>query len=111
MKDIIYLKHILESINIIENSLKNLTKEQFKSKINVQDSAVRRLEIIGEAVKNLSNETRNKYTQMEWKKIAGMRDVLIHAYFSVDYDLVWNIIKDDLPKLKKNIDRMLKELE
>ena len=71
--------------------------------MNLRDATIRRLEIIGEAVKNIPNSFRNKYPEVPWRNIAGFRDILIHAYFGINLDRVWNIIKKDLPDLKKNI--------
>ncbi len=109
-EDLPYLKHIFDAINSIENSVKNLSKDEFKKIEDIKDSNVRRIEIIGEAVKNISKETRNKYPEIEWTKIAGTRDIMIHAYFNVDLDITWDIIKKDLPDLKKKIERILKEI-
>jgi len=72
---------------------------------------LRGLEIIGEATKSLSEELKTKYPQVPWKEIAGMRDKLIHQYFGVDLELVWETIRKDLPKLKNPIIRILKEIE
>jgi len=77
----------------------------------VKDASLRRIEIIGEATKNISTELRNKYREIEWRKIASTRDVVIHAYFSIDWDLVWEIIEKDLPILKSRISLILKELK
>lgn len=112
MKDaLIFLKHILESIEIIENNLKNMTKEKFKKDVNVQDATIRRIEIIGEAVKNLSLSFRNKYVYVPWKEIAGTRDKMIHHYFGVDIEFVYDLTKKEIPKLKKEIIKILKELK
>ena|SRR3989344_4797099 len=108
--DNIYLGHILKSINNIERSTKNLSKREFENNEDITDATLKRIEIIGEAVKNLSKSIRKKYSNIGWQKIAGTRDVLIHAYFSVDMDLVWKIVKDDLPKLKKEIEKISKEI-
>ncbi|HIH11457.1 TPA: DUF86 domain-containing protein [Candidatus Woesearchaeota archaeon] len=102
-EDKVYLSHIIQSIDVIETFLKECTKEQFLHNIEKQFAVVRGLEIIGEAVKNLSSAFREEHTFIGWRDIAGTRDVLIHAYFSVDVDLVWNIVKKDLPDLKKEI--------
>lgn len=107
----IFLKHILESIIEIERNVKNLTEDEFFDSITLQDAVIRRLEIIGEAVKNLPLSFRNKQPGIPWKKIAGMRDILIHEYFGVDADLVWKISKNDLPKFKKQISELLESLE
>lgn len=107
----IYLKHILESINIVELHMLSFTEAQFLKNIQLQDAVTRRLEIIGEAVKNLPLSLRNKYQEVPWKKIAGIRDMLIHGYFNTDLVLVWRVVKRELPKLKKQIEGMLKDLE
>jgi len=72
---------------------------------------LRRLEVIGEAVKNLPLDFREKYPNIDWKKIAGLRDVLIHAYFGVSLERIWVIVKDDLPDLKKKIKKILDDME
>lgn len=104
-----YLRHILQAVDLIEHFLKAVSKAEFMSNPEKQFAVVRGLEIIGEAVKNISSSTKKKNQDLSWKDIAGTRDVLIHAYFSVDYDLVWNIVKDDLPKLKKKVQEILTE--
>ena len=108
-QDIPYLKHVIDAIVDIEESTKNLSKKEFNGNKDVKDATVRRLEIIGEAIKNISNGLKVKYNKIEWKKIAGTRDVLIHHYFGVDFDMVWKIIGRDLPKLKEDIKDILKK--
>lgn len=103
----IFLKHIIESINYIEKFTKDSSKEDFEDSVQLQDAVIRRLEIIGEAVKNMDEEFKEEYKNVEWKKIAGMRDVIIHKYFGVDLELVWNAVTDDLPRLKKEINNIL----
>ena len=105
-----YLKHILDAINDIEFSVKTLSKKEFMKNKDIKDATIRRIEIIGEAVKNISQDFKVKYPKIEWKKIAGSRDVMIHAYFNVDLDIVWEIVKKDLPKLKKQIHGIFKSL-
>ncbi|MAG07324.1 hypothetical protein CMI46_00735 [Candidatus Pacearchaeota archaeon] len=108
---IIFIKHILNSINDIERSTKSLSEGSFKKNKDVQDATIRRLEIIGEAVKNLPSDFKNKYSDVPWNKIAGMRDKLMHHYFGVDLVIVWNVVEDDLPKLKKDIKQILDKKE
>lgn len=107
----LYLDDILESIKRIEKSSKNLTLQTFTKDINIQDATVRRLEVIGEAVKHIPYEFKQKYPEVAWKKIAGTRDKIIHDYFDVDLERVWNIIQNDLKPLKKQVQEMLKEID
>ena len=103
----IFLKHILESIKLIESFSKNLNKSKFlKNKLR-QNAIVRELEIIGEAVKNLPHNYTARHPNLEWSKIAGLRDKLIHHYFGVDLNTVWDVVKGDLPQLKKKIQEIL----
>ena len=101
-----YLNHILDSIKDIEAHIKSFSKKKFLSSVKTQDAVVRKLEIIGEATKHIPSNLRKKYPEIPWKQIAGMRDRLIHVYFDVDLDLVWKILKTDLPKLKKQIEKI-----
>jgi uncharacterized protein with HEPN domain len=101
---IIFLTHILESINLIEMYMQGVTEEYFHTSIEKQDLVVRRLEIIGEATKNLSDEFREKHSDIPWKSIAGLRDVIIHQYFGIKYDRIWNTVVNLLPILKKQIE-------
>ena len=103
-KDIkIFLEHILESIKLIEEYVRDKKKSDFLKSKQLQDSVIRRIEIIREAVKNIPYDYKEKYTQIPWKQIIGMRDILIHQYFGIDLDLTWEVVKSDLPELKKNI--------
>jgi uncharacterized protein with HEPN domain len=106
----IFLLHILDSIVLIEDYTKNKSKEDFEDSLSLQDMTIRRLEIIGEAIKNLPQEFKDSYTHVPWKKISGLRDKLIHEYFGIDIDLIWAIIVRDLPELKQNIEEILEEL-
>lgn len=99
----IFLTHILESIAEIENFIRNISEKEFENDTKTQDAVIRRIEIIGEATKNLPSAFKNKNPQIEWREMAGMRDKLIHEYFGVDLDLVWEVVKNDIPKLKKQI--------
>lgn len=103
----IFLEHILGSIKWIENYTKDLSQDAFEQSVQAQDAVIRRLQIIGEAVKNLPDEFRKAHPEIEWKKVAGMRDVLIHGYFAVDLDIVWDTVKDSLPKLKEQIGKLI----
>jgi len=110
-RDKAYLKHILDAISNIEKFIEGIEKEDFLSNVEKQYAVLRGLEIIGEATKNLSEKLKAKYPQIPWKEIVGMRDKLIHQYFGVNLDLVWETIKTKLPELKNQILRILKEIE
>lgn len=88
-----------------------MSREDFLKSVNIQDAVIRRLEIIGEAVKNIPPEFRDEYPDIQWRQIAGMRDVLIHGYFGVDLDLTWKVVKSDLPELERKVAGILKKLE
>lgn len=109
--EMLFIEDILENILLIENSIKNLSKDEFVNDKMIIDATIRRLEVIGEAVKNISEKIKRKYPEIEWRKIAGTRDAIIHAYFNVDLDITWNIIKINLPDLKNKILKIKKELE
>jgi len=109
--DSVYLRHILNSIERIEDYTEGMEKDDFLSSNLVQDGTIRQIEIIGEATKNLSKNIREKYSQISWSDIAGMRDRLIHHYFGVNLNAVWNTVKIDLPILKDEILVILDVLE
>ncbi len=102
----IFLGHVLESIEAIESYTKNLTKNEFAESGQAQDAVIRRVEIIGEAVKNLPTDLRKKYAHISWSEAAGMRDVMIHDYFGVDINIVWKTTKEDLPVFYKEIKKV-----
>jgi uncharacterized protein with HEPN domain len=99
----LYLQDIWESTLAIEEYTQNLAEDEFYLNRQVQDAVVRRLEIIGEAVKNIDDDFRNKYPQMPWKKIAGMRDIIAHEYFGVKLERVWDVVRKDLPHIKQQM--------
>ncbi len=108
--DLVFINHILESVNAIENFSKNISKERLISNRLKQSAIVREIEIIGEAVKNISESLKNKHQEIEWKDIVATRDKMIHHYFGVDLNIIWSIIKKDIPVLKKQIEKIKKEL-
>lgn len=106
----IFVAHILESIGEIEVYTRRHTQASFLRAKIVQDASIRRLEIIGEAVKRIPAETRQLVKDIPWKQIAGLRDILIHEYFGVDLKLVWKVIAKDLPALKRSMLKLYKNL-
>lgn len=106
-KDGPYLEHIMDAISDIEESVTGMPKEKFFSDKDVRDANIRRLEIIGEAVKNISKKLRNGHKEIEWEKIAGMRDKVIHNYFGVNLEIVWEVISIDVPDLKGKIKKIM----
>ena len=107
----IFLRHILESLSLISEYTSNLSKDTFLASPQGQDAVIRRLEVIGEAVRNLPTEFRGEHPEVPWCQIAGMRDVLIHEYFGVDLELTWQTIQDDLPDLDRSLSAILLETE
>lgn len=102
----LYLDDILEAVKRIERYSKDLTLERLKKDTLVLDGIVRNLEIIGEAVKNIPGEIKDKKPEIEWKKISGLRDILAHEYFGIDTEVVWDIVQNKLPILKNQINRI-----
>ena len=105
--DVVYLRHILDAILRIDEYLQGVNEEDFYRKHLIQDGVIRQLEIIGEATKQISKETRNNHDHIPWKDMAGMRDKLIHDYFGVDIEQVWLTAKSDIPFLHKEIENLL----
>ncbi|MEI6243224.1 MAG: DUF86 domain-containing protein [Chlamydiota bacterium] len=103
----IFLEHIKDSIVLIEEYSKGAVKSEFIKNRALQDAVIRRLEIIGEAVKNLPLSFRAQHPEIPWKQMAGMRDILIHEYFDVDLVLAWQVVKHELPPIKKRLLELL----
>lgn len=99
----ILITHILQSIESVEKYSKGLEKDSFILNEEKQDAIIRKLEVIGEAVANLEEKFKEDYPHIPWQDISDMRNRLIHEYFAVDLELVWEVLKKDLPMLKKNI--------
>ena len=101
-----YLEDILLSIKRIEKYSIDLSFEDFQQNTLVQDAIVRNLEIIGEAIKQIPKEFHKKNSTIEWKKIGGLRDILIHAHFGFDLFIIWDIVENKLESLKKEVKKI-----
>lgn len=108
---ILYVKDILENIELAEEFAKDINYEEFVNDKKTNHAVIRCIEIMGEAAKNVPQSIREKYPQIPWKDIAGMRDKIIHFYFGVNLKRVWLVLKDDIPKLKPLIQKVLRDME
>jgi uncharacterized protein with HEPN domain len=102
-----YLRHILDEINYLDDQIHGLSKEEFLQDETLRRAFVRSLEIIGEATKKLPPEIREKHSHIDWRAMAGMRDRLIHNYFGVDYDIVWDVLTNKIPSLRNRIQKII----
>ncbi len=105
----LYLSDILKAMESIEEFVKDMSLEQLRSDDKTSSAVIRKFEIIGEATKQISDELKQKYPNVPWKDMSGMRDRLIHIYFGVDYNLVWTAIKERIPQVKPFIKKILEE--
>lgn len=105
----VYLEDILEATRKVMRYTDGLSKAEFLEDEKTIDAVVRNLEIIGEAVKKLPEDLRAQYSAVEWKKIAGLRDILIHEYFGLDAEIVWDIVRNKVPALDREVRTMLHE--
>ena len=105
----VFLKHIIDSIENIDNYTKGKSESQFLNSEETQDAVMRRLAVIGEAAKNLPSSLREKNKTVNWKAIIGLKNVIVHEYFGVDMKIIWNIVKKDMPDLKSAVTSILEE--
>ena len=106
----LYLRDILESINLIEEFVEGLDLEGFKKDIKTSDTVIKRFENIGEATKSIPEDVKTRYNEVPWKEMAGMRDILIHSYFGTEFEAVWLAAKTSVPELIPKIEKLLKEI-
>ena len=107
----IYIKDIIEYMERAENHIKNFQLDQFLKDDKTCDAVIRCVEVIGEAAKNIPEEIRIIYPSIPWRDLAGMRDKIIHSYFTVDFNTVWLVLKEDIPKLKPMVKKVLEKME
>lgn len=105
-----YLEHILQSIQLIQQYISGHTKEEFFKSYELQDAIIRRVEIIGEAVKNLDDDLKKRNAEVPWREIVNMRNFLIHEYFDVNLQETWDTLQRDIPSLKEKVSKILSSL-
>ncbi|MDD4448605.1 MAG: DUF86 domain-containing protein [Methanothrix sp.] len=109
--DSVFLKHILDEIDFLDESGIGIKFGDLIKNKEKQRAWLRSLEVIGEATKNLSVEFREKHPEIEWRKVAGLRDKLIHHYFGVKWEIVWDVVKNEIPEIRLKIEAMLYEFD
>ncbi len=107
---LVFISHIIDSIKDIEHFMKNVSKELFFKNKEKRSAVIRQIEVIGEAVKNLPSDFKDRNPNIPWKDIVGMRDKLMHHYFGVDLETIWKTVNRDIPVLKKQVQDIMKEL-
>ncbi|MDI6716324.1 MAG: DUF86 domain-containing protein [Actinomycetota bacterium] len=107
---LLYIKDILDSINRIEEFIGDMDYDDFVADDKTSSAVIHKLEIMGEASKNVSKDIKVKHKQIPWNEMARMRDKITHFYFGVDYEIVWKVVKENLPLLKDQIKAVLDEL-
>lgn len=107
--EIVFIEDILECIQKIQNYIKNITETEFQNDSEKQGAIIRRIEIMGEATKKISSQTRKKYPNIPWKEMAGMRDVVIHEYFGISINLIWKVATKEIQEIKPEIEKILKD--
>jgi uncharacterized protein with HEPN domain len=106
-----YVEDIADAMEKAETVLKDVTYDEFESDFRINFTVVRALEIVGEATKRLPMTLRDQYPNIPWKQMAGMRDRIIHGYDTVDLEIVWDVVKQDIPHIKPQIQQILKDYE
>ena len=107
----VFIKHIRDEVNFIISRTEDLEYESLIKDEVLKRALLRSLEVIGEATKNISPDFREKFPDVEWRELAGLRDKLIHRYFGVKWEIVWDVIRRRIPKLKEQIESILEEVE
>ena len=107
-RDNLYIQHILDAINTVEEFLRGVDHDEFVADKLIQSAVIRQIEVIGEATKSLSVGLREQEKEIPWQDITGMRDMLIHEYFGVNYELIWDVIQKDFLSLDETIQEILR---
>ena len=107
---LVLLDDMLLAIRKVRSYTKGMTKNELLEDERTLDAVIRNLEVLGEAAKYLPKDLRDQYRDIEWRKIAGLRDILIHQYFGIDIHIIWDILETKLPSLEKNLQRILEDL-
>ncbi|MBI2542156.1 DUF86 domain-containing protein [Candidatus Woesearchaeota archaeon] len=107
----LFIKDIIDSMEFIEEFVRGMSLDGIEADEKTSSAVIRKFEVIGEAVKHIPNKVKEEHKDIQWKSMAGMRDRLIHAYFGIDYRLVWTAIKTEIPKLKPKMKKLLSSLE
>lgn len=107
----LFIEDILDCIEKIEQFVGNMSFDDFVQDDKTSSAVIRKLEIIGEATKNIPGDIRKKYKELPWSDMAKMRDKIIHAYFGINYKIVWKVIKERLPEIRPIIQKILKDTE
>lgn len=107
----LFVKDIISAMDAIEKFVSGMTIDEIEKDDKTSSAVIRKFEIIGEAAKHIPDALRSRHPEIPWKRMSGMRDRLVHAYFGIDYKLVWDAIKIEIPNLKPKLLKILAELE
>jgi uncharacterized protein with HEPN domain len=106
----LFVKDIISAMDSIEKFVSGMTIDVLEKDDKTSSAVIRKFEIIGEATKHIPDALRRKHSEIPWSRMSGMRDRLVHAYFGIDYKLVWDAIKLEIPNLKSKLEKMLADL-
>jgi len=109
-RDLLFLKDIINAMNKIFNYIEKMTKEEFKKDDRTIDAVLRNIEIIGEAANKLSEKIYKENESVPWGRMIGLKNIVIHEYFGVDLNIIWQVITVNLPETKPKIEEILKEI-
>lgn len=105
----VYLQDVVEAAGKVRSYTAGISFKAFSEDTKTVDAVVRNLEVIGEAIKQVPDDVRSKHADVEWKKIAGLRDILVHQYFGIDVEIIWDIVQNKLPALEAQIRKVIEE--